>query len=110
MSNTREIFPQQPIWTSSGSRNAKYLALTDFYNYNFDNGGGMVIYKLIAEQDNGTSTLEDGTLVQNPVSLVNIFQGNVPVPSNVIQQWGASDEIIFQYVATTLGLTLVPTP
>jgi hypothetical protein len=29
------------------------------------------------------------------------------VPANIIQQWGANDEIIFDYVATTLGLILV---
>jgi hypothetical protein len=110
MSNTREIFPQQPIWTSNGSKNAKYLALTDFFNYHFDNGGGIVTYKLIGEKDNGTSTLEDGTIVQNPSSLIDLFQGNVSIPSNIVQQWGASDDIIFQYVATTLGLTLVPLP
>jgi hypothetical protein len=109
MSNTREIFPQQPVWTPSGNKNAKYLALTDFFDYYFDNGGGVVRYKLIGEQDNGTSTLEDGTIVQNPTSLVDLFTGNIQVPSNVVQQWGASDDIIFQYVASTLSLTLVPT-
>jgi hypothetical protein len=54
-------------------------------------------------------TLEDGTIVQNPPSLIDLFQGNLAIPSNIVQQWGASDDIIFQYVATTLGLTLVPT-
>jgi hypothetical protein len=108
MSNTREIFPQQPIWTTDGTKNAKYLALTDFFNYHFDNGGGTTRYKLIGEQDNGTRTLEDGTIVQNPTSLVDLFQGVLQIPSNVVQQWGASDQIIFEYVATTLGLTLVP--
>lgn len=109
MSNTREINPQQPIWTSSGNKNAKYLALTDFSNYHFDNGSGVVSYKLIQEIDNGTTTLEDGTIVQNQPSLVTLFQGNIAIPSNVVQQWGASDDIIFQYVATQLSLTLVPT-
>jgi hypothetical protein len=107
MSNTREISPQVPIWTSNGNKNAKYLALTDFFNYHFDNGGGIVTYKLIGEQNNGTSTLEDGTIVQNPTSLVTLFQSNIPIPSNIVEQWGASDDIIFQYVATTLGLGLV---
>jgi hypothetical protein len=108
MSNTREISPQVSVWTPSGSKNAKYLALTDFFNYHFDNGGGYVTYKLIGEQDNGTSTLEDGTVVTNPPSLVDLYQSNLSVPSNIVQQWGASDEIIFNYVATTLGLTLKP--
>jgi hypothetical protein len=108
MSNTREIFPQQPIWTTNGTKNAKYLALTNFFGYNFDDGGGTVRYQLIGVQENGTTTLEDGTIVQNPPSLVTIFEANLQVPSSVVQQWGASDEIIFNYVATTLGLTLVP--
>ena len=108
MSNTREIFPVQPVWTSNGTKDAKYLALTDFFGYHFDNGGGTVTYQLIGVQDNGTSTLEDGTVVQNPTSLVTLYQANLPVPSNIVQQWGASDEIIFTYVASSLGLTLVP--
>jgi hypothetical protein len=108
MSNTREIFPLQPIWTTDGTKDAKYLALTDFFGYHFDNGGGTVTYQLIGVQENGTSTLEDGTIVQNPTSLVVLFQSNLQVPSSVVQQWGASDQIMFEYVATTLGLTLVP--
>ena len=82
--------------------------MTDFFNYHFDNGGGTVTYQLIGVQDNGTSRLEDGTIVQNPTSLVVLFQSNLQVPSSVVQQWGASDQIMFEYVATTLGLTLVP--
>jgi hypothetical protein len=109
MSNTREINPQVPVWTPNGSKNAKFLALTNFFNYNFDNGGGIVTYKLIGEQtDNGTSTLEDGTVVVNPPSLTDLYQANLSVPANVVQSWGASDNVIFDYVATTLGLTLVP--
>ena len=108
MSNTREIFPLQPIWTTDGTKDAKYLALTNFFGYHFDNGGGVVRYQLIGVQDNGSSTLEDGTIVQNPTSLVTLYEANLQVPSNIIQQWGASDQIIFEYVATTLGLTLIP--
>ena len=110
MSNVREIFPQVPIWTSSGNKNAKYLALTDFFNYHFDNGGGIVTYKLIGEQDNGTSVLDDGTIIQNPTSLVDLFQGNLNIPSEIVQQWGESDEIIFIYVASQLNLTLITDP
>jgi len=108
MSNTREIFPQQPIWSASGTKNAKYLALVDFFNYYFDNGGGYIRYKLIGEQENGTRTLEDGTIVQNPKSLIDLYQSTLQIPSDVVQQWGASDDIIFTYVASSLGLTLVP--
>lgn len=106
MSNTRAIQPIS-IWSSSGTNNAIYLGLTNFYDYHFDNGGGTVSYVLIGMQDNGSNILEDGTVIQNPPSAVDLYNGNLLVPSSVVQQWGESDEIIFQYVASQLGLTLI---
>jgi hypothetical protein len=97
MANTRQIEPTS-IWSPTGNVEATFLGLIDFFNYHFDNGGGTATYSLIGMQDNG-----DGI----PVA-VDLYVANIGIPSAIIQQWGASDEIIFQYVANQLNLTLVP--
>lgn len=94
MSNTRNIQPTD-VWTPSGIKVATILSLTNFFNYHFDDGGGEVTYVL--------SGMEG-----NPESAVNYYTANLPIPSSVIQQWGASDDIIYNYVASQLGLTIIP--
>jgi len=91
MSNTRNI---QPIttWTPNGEKTISILALFNFYDYHFDNGAGKVTYKLIG--------LENECAVE-------YFTENVEIPSSIVQQWGSSDDIIWNYVATALGLTLL---
>jgi hypothetical protein len=106
MSNTRAIQPTD-IWTATGNASATYLGLVNFCGYRFDDGPGMVEYTLIGLKDNGSTTLEDGTVIQNPQNAVDLYKAFIDVPSAVIQQWGTSDEIIFEYVATTLGLTII---
>jgi hypothetical protein len=86
--NTR-LIQQIDIWSPGGQRNVDKLSLTNFYGYKFDDGVGYVDYTLIG--------------IQGEV----YYSGNVEVPSNIIQQWGADDDIIWDYVATTLGLILV---
>jgi hypothetical protein len=108
MSNTREITSITMIWTPSGEKQAKYLALTNFYDYYFNGGGGMVNYRLIGMQDNGTSIDADGNTIQNPVTYVDLYESRMPIPANIVQQWGASDEIIFNYVAQQLNITIAP--
>jgi hypothetical protein len=105
MSNTRSIQPVV-VWNPSGSASAIYLGLINFFDYHFDDGGGTVTYVLIGMQDNGETTLDDGTVIQNPPSAVDLYTANLSIPSSIVQQWGASDDIIFEYVAQTLGLTL----
>lgn len=106
MSNTR-IIQSTTVWTPTGEKSATIFALTNFFDYHFDNGGGMVTYTLSGMESNGTTTLDDGTIVQLPDSAVVYFTGNMNVPSNIIQQWGASDDIIFNYVAQQLGLVII---
>jgi hypothetical protein len=106
MSNTRPIQPI-PVWIPSGQADATFLGLTNFSDYHFDGGGGVVSYVLIGIKDNGSTTLEDGTVVQNPPSAVDLYNGKLSVPSSVVQSWGESDEIMFQYVASQLQLTII---
>jgi hypothetical protein len=106
MSNTRPIQPVS-VWSPSGPKTAIYLGLTNFSDYHFDGGGGTVSYTLIGLQDNGDYVIDDGTVVENPPSSVDLYNANLLVPSSVVQQWGESDSIIFEYVASQLGLTLI---
>ena len=97
MANTRQIQPTT-IWSPMGNVQATFLGLIDFFNYHFDNGGGTATYTLIGMVDNG-----DGI-----PTATDLYVANIGIPSEIVQQWGASDEIIFEYVATQLNLTLVP--
>ena len=106
MTNTRPIQPTN-IWTDSGNVSAIYLGLTNFYDYHFDNGTGTVEYVLIGMQDNGSFVDDDGNTIVNAPSAVDLFKGNLQIPSSIIQQWGTSDDIIWNYVAQVLNLTLV---
>ena len=93
MSNTRQIQPIQ-IWTANGQKEVSILALTNFYDYHFDNGSGKVTYKLIG-------------MVGEPASAIEYIVADINIPSEIIQQWGASDDIIWNYVAETLNLELI---
>lgn len=90
--NTRTIAPKT-IWTPSGEKSVTVFALSNFSDYHFDNGPGKVEYKLISLD------VEFGA--------TECFVGNLDIPASIIQQWGTSDDIIFQYVADTLGLTII---
>lgn len=90
MGNTKQIQPVS-IWTKNGNKNATILALVNFFDYHFDNGNGKVNYKLIG--------------MESEVA-VEYASENIEIPSSIIQQWGASDDIIWNYIVTTLGLIL----
>jgi hypothetical protein len=87
---TKEIQSIQSWSPESGSITINALTLKDFYHYFFDGGGGMVSYSL----SNSTNGLD-------------YFNGNIEVPSSIIQQWGSDDSIIWEYVANALGLILI---
>jgi hypothetical protein len=92
MSNTRQIQPIN-IWSPDGEKQINTLALTNFFDYHFDDGSGKVEYKLIS--------------VDSDLGATEYFVGNIEIPSSIVQQWGADDTIIWDYVATALNLTLV---
>jgi hypothetical protein len=91
--NVRPIQPI-PIWTPQGEKSLTYLALANFFDYHFDGGSGKVTYKLIAMEG-------------EPQAAVDYVINNLEIPSSIIQQWGDDDSIIWDYVANTLGLTLI---
>ena len=87
--NTRQIQPIVTWSTENGNITLNTLCLKEFFHYFFDDGGGKVNYTL---QSDG----------------LDILSGTQDIPSYIVQQWGQSDEIIFEYVATSLGLILIP--
>jgi hypothetical protein len=93
MSNTRQIQPVQ-IWTATGQKEASILALTNFFDYHFDDGNGKVNYKLIGMEG-------------EPASAFEYITANIEIPASIIQQWGADDSIIWNYIAEQLNLTLI---
>jgi hypothetical protein len=106
MRNTRQIETLK-IWTPTGEKDVHLLALTNFYDYHFDNGNGKVEYKLIAMESSGSSVDENGNIIQSPPSAIEYVTSRLEIPSEVIQQWGASDDIIWNYVAEQLNLELI---
>jgi len=99
MANTRQIEPIT-IWSPTGNKVATYLGLINFFDYHFDNQGGIATYSLIGMQSN-----PDGV-----ETAVDLYISNIPIPSEIVQQWSESDEIIFIYVASVLNLTLITDP
>ena len=77
------------VWSPLGSRDINYINLIDFSGYKFNNGSGYVTYTLIG------------------VDLITYYENQIEVPANIIQQWGADDTIIWDYVVETLGLVLI---
>lgn len=91
--NTKEIKPVK-IWTAKGEKIATILSLFNFTDYHFDNGSGKVSYKLIAMEG-------------DPASAIDVVTGTVDIPSEIINQWGTDDNIIWAYVASSLNLTII---
>jgi len=88
--NIRAIQPKSTWSPETGDITIDTLCLKDFFHYFFDGGGGIVSYSL-----------------SNSQTQLDYFLGNIDIPSSTIQQWGASDDIIFDYVANSLSLTII---
>lgn len=88
--NTRPIQPKQSWSPEGGNITVDTLCLKDFFHYFFDGEGGKVSYSLSDSQTG-----------------LDYFMGTLDVPASVVQQWGTSDDIMFQFVALALNLVLV---
>lgn len=94
MINTRKINAIN-FWSKDGNKSADTILLYNFHGYNFDGTPSWVSYKLgVIEQ-----------LDEESVRFVSYFDGSVPVPNNIVQNWGADDEPIFDFVISELNLT-----
>jgi hypothetical protein len=98
-------------WTPQGSKEATEIRLRNFSEYNFDGTGGRVYWQLLSVS---TETITPDPESEDPgeesVSVIKtpVQDGYLPIPNSVVQQWGEDDDIIFNYVCTTLGLVQVP--
>lgn len=92
MTNIRQISPKS-VWTNAGEKSATALSLINFKDYHFDNGNGTVIYGLIGPDNS------DGMEIY--------FEGSIVIPSSVIQNWGESDDIIWNYVGEQLNVEFI---
>jgi hypothetical protein len=118
--NYRNITPVS-FWTPSGDKEASRIKLRNFSEYNFDGSGGKVYWELlnvtITEQENYEYP-EPTEAVPNPDPIITIVEventstladGNLYISDDIVQQWGEDDEIIFDFVCSTLGLTKTST-
>lgn len=87
--NTRNI---QPIafWSPSGTDEADQIQLYNFHGYDFNGLDSYVSYRMMSSADKHV-----------------IYEGTVKVPASVVDQWGADDQPIFDFVLTELGLTSI---
>jgi hypothetical protein len=94
--NQREIVSFD-IWKEGVFHPVNVLKLGSYSGYDFIASPGQVHYDLIHhEQD------VDGSIIEMVVA-----DGYVPLTFALVQQWGADDQIIFDYVAQELAITLV---
>ena len=96
--NTRQIQPKS-VW-ADGEKTANILALSNFTNYHFDGGSGKVHYTLAGMEDRITES--DSYQVA-----VDYYSGIVDIPADVINQWGSSDEVIWNFVANELNIQFI---
>lgn len=84
----------QPVdfWTAEGTKTAGEIMLYNFHGYNFDGTDSVVSYRI-------------GNTVDGKWTSLN--EGSVAIPDDVVQDWAADDEPIFNYVLTQLNLTEV---
>lgn len=92
MSNTKKIQTIQ-IWSPTGQKSIDTLSLTNFFDYHFDDGNGKIQYKLISSDELNGAT--------------DVYTSILEIPSDIIQQWGTSDDVIWEYVGEQLGLVFI---
>jgi hypothetical protein len=103
--DTRQISAVS-IWTPSGDKLATEIRLRNFSEYNFDGTGGRVFWQLLNVYET-EEIVDDETVVT--INKLSIQDGYVSISDDIVQQWGEDDEIIFDFVCSTLGLTKTST-
>lgn len=85
---TKQFTPKQ-LWSTNGIQTIDTIKLTNFTGYDFHESMGRVEYAI-------GNTIED---VFTP-----LINGSVELPEEVVNNWGASDEPVIDYVIAKLGL------
>lgn len=94
--NQREITPVN-IWSQGFTYQANVLKLCLYTGYDFIVSPGQVHYDLIQHEED-----INGSIIETVLA-----EGNVPLTYQLVANWGADDQPIFDYVAQELQLTLV---
>jgi hypothetical protein len=84
----KNIQPFQ-IWSPEGFIEVSKIKINTFYNYDFARQTGYIDYELL----NSTNIMQ--------------FTGGVFIPAEITQNWGASDDIIFAFIANKLGINYI---
>ena len=86
--NTRDI-QQFDIWSPQGLQPVNKLKFLTFYGYEFNDGPGYVDYQLLGPNNEMQ------------------YQATLLIPESIVQQWGADDDVVWDYAANTLGLIIL---
>jgi hypothetical protein len=91
--NEREIQPQN-IWLNGINSIAVIINIDGYSGYNFVNSPGQVHYNMMSyDTQSETKT--------------RILSGVCPLDWATVENWGADDQVIFNFVANNLGLILI---
>ena len=103
----KRLIQPKEIWTNTGQKEVKYLSLTNFTDYHFNNKGGIVYYSLFGLESPGSVVNATGQLETLAHLPMELYKGTISIPAEIVNQWGTDDNIIWDYVARTLNLTLI---
>ena len=91
--NDRAIQPLN-LWINGTSSTAEIITLDGYSGYNFVDNPGEAHY-VLSSYDAATDTK------------TSIMQGVVQLDWVTVEAWGADDQLIFNYVAAQLNITLI---
>jgi len=91
----------------------KILRINNYEGYDFHEEAGVVsysihyYYEVEGYDGDGKYVLRSNNNPEYFIVKPMDFFDNFPLTTEVVNQWGADDQIIFDYLAEKLGLTLV---
>ena len=92
---------------------SKILRIDNYEGYDFSEQAGYIMYSILKYYEvQGYD--QDGKWIlrinDNPNYFIvkpEEYSGKLPLTFELVNQWGADDQLIFQYAADQLGLTLI---
>jgi len=86
---TKQFLSKQ-IWSSSGLQTIDTIKLTGYNGYDFNGSMGRVFYAIGKMQDN---------------IFIPYIEENIELPAEIVNNWGADDEPVINFVMNKLGLS-----
>ena len=97
MKNYIKIVPKHVEQNGFMQKLAEYVKLVSFDNYNFDDSSGTVKYEVYAVN---RPTTDQGLILEYYELLSG---GELPIPTDLVKEWGTDDTPIIEFVIQTLG-------